>query len=173
VTLDDLNRAPRNDAERALRACCNSGRWVEALLALRPFTSVDALAKASDIAWRQTGPNDWREAIAGHPRIGERSAPSADDRSGNWSVREQSAIDTASDATRAELAAANREYEARFGHIFLVSATGKSASELLDIVRRRLQNEPDAELAIAGEELRQIARLRLEKLIAANAEARR
>ncbi len=173
MTLDDLNRAPRDEAARALRACCSSTRWVEALLAQRPFASVDTLLSASDAAWRDTGPNDWREAIAGHPRIGERSSAQADDRSRTWSAGEQSGMDAASDATRATLAAANREYEAHFGHIYVVFASGKSAAELLEIVRQRLQNPPDAELAIAGEELRKIARLRLEKVIAANEEARR
>jgi 2-oxo-4-hydroxy-4-carboxy-5-ureidoimidazoline decarboxylase len=165
VTVEDFNRLPRDDAARALLACCSSQRWVEGVLTRRPFASVAAVLTASDAVWRETGPNDWYEALAGHPRIGERTAAHADERARRWSVGEQGSVDTSDADTRAKLARANREYEARFGHIFVICATGKSAAELLAARRARMHNSPDVELAVAAEELRKIARLRLTKLL--------
>jgi 2-oxo-4-hydroxy-4-carboxy-5-ureidoimidazoline decarboxylase len=178
VTLDELNSLPHDAAARSLHACGGSRRWVDALLAQRPFASLDELLNASDAAWRGTRPNDWHEAFAGHPRIGERATAqtddrTADDRRPNWSAAEQSAVDAADAATRSALADGNREYEARFGHIFLVCASGKSAAELLELLRTRLRNAPDEELAVAGDELRKIARARLEKLLAPKEGVRR
>jgi len=167
LTLDELNSLSRVAAARVLYACGGNGRWVDAMLARRPFASVAAVLDACDAAWRDTGPNDWREAFAGHPRIGERIPENRrpEDRGPNWSAAEQSGMDAADAAKRSALAQGNREYEERFGHIFLVYASGKGAAELLELMRRRMRNAPDEELAVAGEELRKIARVRLEKLI--------
>ncbi|MGH7712175.1 MAG: 2-oxo-4-hydroxy-4-carboxy-5-ureidoimidazoline decarboxylase, partial [Gemmatimonadaceae bacterium] len=165
MTLDELNGAPRAVAAKSLLACCASTRWVGAVLSQRPFTSLEALLAASEAAWRATGPNDWIEAIAAHPRIGARDPTDTDAGSRAWSASEQSGVDIANAATRSALADANREYEARFGHIYLVCASGKSAAELLGDLRARMRNTPEQELAVAGEELRKIARLRLEKLL--------
>ncbi|MGQ0643631.1 MAG: 2-oxo-4-hydroxy-4-carboxy-5-ureidoimidazoline decarboxylase [Gemmatimonadaceae bacterium] len=166
MTLDDLNAAPPHIAADALRACGASRRWLTALMAQRPFASHAALLTANDTAWHATGPNDWREAIASHPRIGERSA-ARDLRSQAWSAREQSAVAAADLALRSALADANRAYEARFGYIFLICATGKSAAELLTSIHERLRHTPETEIAVAGNELRKIARLRIEKLLGA------
>lgn len=166
LTLDELNSLSRVAAARVLYACGGNGRWVEAMLARRPFASVAAVLDACDAAWRDTGPNDWREAFAGHPRIGERAPEDRlEDRGPNWSAAEQSGVDAADAAKRLALAAGNREYEERFGHIFIVFASGQSAAQMLELMRRRMRNAPDEELAVAGEELRKIARVRLEKLI--------
>lgn len=173
MTLAELNAASREAAARALLACCRSRRWVDALLARRPFSSLEALLTAADAAWSQTGPSDWHEALAGHPRLGESSARGDDSQSREWSAREQAGVSAASGAAQSALANVNREYEAQFGHIFLVAAANKSAAQLIEIARHRMNNTADVEIAVAGEELRKIARLRLEKLIAANVEARR
>ena len=173
MTLAELNAASREAAARALLACCRSRRWVDGLLARRPFSSREGLLTAADAAWSETGPNDWHEALAGHPRLGESIARDADSRSKEWSAREQAGVSAATAAAQSALANVNREYEAQFGHIFLVAAAGRSAAQLIEIARQRMNNTADVEIGVAGEELHKIARLRLEKLIAADKEARR
>jgi OHCU decarboxylase len=136
------------------------------MVARRPFASVDDALAAADESWAPLGPNDWREAFSHHPRIGERqSVVPQDARAAGWSSSEQGLVESAVGATRDELARVNREYEAKFGHIYIVCATGKSADELLAIARRRLQNEPAAELCVAADEQHQITRLRLRRLL--------
>ena len=164
MTLDELNAISDVAAGRALRACCGASRWVDAMVARRPYGSEEELLETADAVWRELGPDDWREAIAQHPRIGEMVLES-DARSRAWSSGEQSGVSAADDAKRAAVTAANKEYEERFGHIFLINATGKSATEILAACRSRMSNAPDEELAVAGEELRKITRIRLEKLI--------
>ena len=170
LTLEELNSLSSVAAARVLHACGGSARWVDAMLARRPFASVPAVLDACDATWRDTGPNDWREAFAGHPRIGDRGP---EDGGPSWSAAEQAGVDAADAAKRGALAEANREYEEKFGHIFLVSASGKSAAEMLELLRSRMRNAPDEELAVAGDELRKIARVRLEKLLGAREGVRR
>jgi 2-oxo-4-hydroxy-4-carboxy-5-ureidoimidazoline decarboxylase len=166
VTLDDLNALPPDRAADALGACCGASRWVESMVAHRPFASIDAALAVADDAWAPLGPDDWREAFSHHPRIGEQgSAVPQDTRGAAWSSVEQGGVAAAADTIREEVARVNREYEAKFGHIYIVCAMGKSADELLSIARRRLQNEPSAELRVAAGEQHQITRLRLRKLL--------
>ena len=120
---------------------------------LRPFESREVLLAAADEVWKSLGPDDWREAFAHHPRIGERASGTA--------ANEQSGMRSAADDVRARLAQANRDYEARFGYIYIVCATGRSADEMLDIVQERLNNEPETELKVAAEEQRKITQIRL------------
>lgn len=167
MTLDELNALSADEAARTFQACAASSRWVAAMLERRPFASREALLMAADAAWRELGPNDWREAIDAHPRIGETFSPHSDAQSRAWSRQEQSGVAGTDTDMRFELAQANREYEARFGHIFLVHATGKGFAEVLRLCRARMRNTPDEELAVAGNELRKIARTRLEKLLGA------
>jgi OHCU decarboxylase len=129
------------------------------MVAARPFESADALFGASDGIWRFLGRDDWLEAFAAHPRIGERAAA-------GWPSDEQTGAAAADEPTRARFTQANREYDRRFGHIFIVCATGKAAAEMLALLETRLGNDPATELAIAAEEQRKITRLRLEKLLA-------
>ena len=167
MTLDQLNHLPTQDAWAAFERCCGASAWVEHMCAQRPFRSTDALNAAAESGFALLGPDDWREAVAHHPRIGdvaalrERFASTA-----GWAGEEQRGASTASDATLAALAEGNRAYEERFGYIFIVCATGKGADEMLRLLRARLPNAPAAELGIAAEEQRKIARLRLEKLLA-------
>jgi OHCU decarboxylase len=122
---------------------------------------------AADEIWESLGPADWREAFSSHPPIGERkSVAPQSERGVAWAASEQSGVEGAREEVRAQLAAANREYEQRFGYIFIVFASGKSAEEMLALARKRLRNDPDVELPIAAEEQRKITRLRLDKMLA-------
>lgn len=153
-------------AEAELRKCCGASRWVRAVAEGRPYGSAQALFEAADRAWADTGEADWREAFQSHPRIGETKAAAGQSATEKrWSTQEQRGTSGASDEARAALAAVNREYEARFGHIYLVCATGRSAEELLAIARDRLHNTPGDELRVAAAEQHKITRLRLEKLL--------
>jgi len=166
--LDRFNALPAQEAAAQLRACCGASRWVEAMLARRPFESVDALLATADEAWRAAGPEDWDEAFAHHPRIGERrTAAPVSATARTWSANEQSTAAGAGAATRDALAEANEAYERRFGRIYIVCAAGRSAEEMLADIAVRMKNDPDRERAIAVEEQRKITRLRLETLIAA------
>lgn len=165
MTVDELDSLPADIAADVFRSCCGSTQWVNDMVARRPFGSVSRVLSAADEAWRSTGKSDLYEAFAHHPRIGERSAAAVQlARAGNWSSGEQVGIESASASVLASLAEANRAYEERFGHIYLVSATGMSAGQLLAFARERLSNEPEAELGVAAEEQRRITQLRLKKL---------
>ena len=129
------------------------------MTAARPFPDANSLAETADRTWRELSKDDWLEAFAAHPAIGSKTNLSP------LSRQEQSGASGADTETLAELAALNRNYAARFGHVFLVCATGKTAAEMLAIGRTRLGNDPETELAIAAEEQRKITRLRLEKLL--------
>jgi OHCU decarboxylase len=170
LTLAELNALSADRAAELLTACCGSTRWVSAMVARRPFASFEAMLDTADAAWRQLEDRDWLEAFTHHPRIGEHksAAPQAEG-AARWSAGEQAKVSSATVAARDDLALMNREYEERFGYIYIVCATGKSADELLAIARSRLHNDPATELRTAAEEQRQITNLRLRKLIAESA----
>lgn len=158
-TLAEFNSAPLDGPLRgALRAVCAAGPWVDAVLARRPYADLAALLAGSDEATLRLDDAALAQALAGHPRIGERGESV-------WSRQEQRGAADADAALRLQLAAANADYEHRFGHVYLVCATGKSAAELLKICRDRLGNRPDAERAVVREELAKINRIRLTKLV--------
>ncbi|MEU5258075.1 2-oxo-4-hydroxy-4-carboxy-5-ureidoimidazoline decarboxylase [Amycolatopsis sp. NPDC021455] len=140
------------DVRPLLTECLAVPRWVDAVLAGRPYADVDAVKAAADLPLTS---DEIRQAMAAHPRIGEKPAS-------GWARSEQSGVDNA-DA----FAAANAEYEAKFGHVYLVCASGRSGDELLKILRERLDNDPATELAVAGRELLKIAELRLAKAVTA------
>ena len=170
MTLEELNHLPDAEAAQALRACCGAHRWVNGMLERRPFRSVDDALAAADDIWSSLGEPDWLEAFSHHPRIGERrAAVTQDARGSQWSSSEQDDVARSAEATRDALAEINRAYEEKFGHIYLVCASGKSADELLAIARRRLHNDPAHERRVAADEQRQITRLRLIKLLTAAA----
>lgn len=164
MTLEELNRLPEQEAVSALLRCCTCTRWASQLISRRPFESLTALKEASDKIWQGLSDTDWKEAFAGHPKIGEapgkRSQASAD-----WAKQEQAGTASASEEILRSLAEENKRYESRFGYIFIVFATGKSSKEMLGILRQRLQNDPAREILIAAEEQRKITNLRLEKLL--------
>lgn len=152
-----LNRLSPEAAERELRRCCGSERWARHMSARRPFASDAALFAAADDVWWDLEPDDWREAFAAHPRIGERDG-------GAWSAEEQAGMNEASRRLEDEIREGNRAYEAKFGHVFLICATGLSAAEMAEALDRRLDNDPEAELRIAAAEQAKITKLRLRKL---------
>lgn len=155
-----LNGLARDSAERELRRCCASERWASEMAARRPFASEAALFAAADDAWWNLEPDDWHEAFAAHPRIGERGG-------GAWSAQEQAGMSDARAPLEVEIREGNRAYEAKFGHVFLICATGLSAAEMAAALARRLDNDPDTELQIAAAEQARITRLRLQKLATA------
>jgi OHCU decarboxylase len=170
LTLPELDALPASDAEPLLESCCGSRAWVRGMLARRPFGDVDALLRAAHDVWWSLGPDDWREAFAHHPRVGERDARIPQrERSQTWSAEEQRAAARAHADDLHALGDANREYERRFGYIFIVFATGKSAPDMLALLRERLPNDPDTELRTAAGEQEKITRLRLLKLVGATA----
>ncbi len=157
---------PEPQANKLLAECCGASRWVSGMLARRPFRSHAVVLSTADEIWRSLDSRDWREAFSHHPRIGERnSAMPQSERGSAWAAGEQSGVERAHGDVRAELAAANREYEQRFGYIYIVFATGKSAEEMLALARERLRNNPGVELGVAAEEQRKITQLRLDKLL--------
>jgi OHCU decarboxylase len=166
-SVSRLNRLTRREAETEFLKCCGSTKWARALAQARPFTSQAELLVKSDQVSDGLTSEDWLEAFRAHPRIGEqKSAKAQTEQEQRWSAQEQSAMQAASADTAAQLASRNREYEARFGFIFIVCATGKSPGEMLAILDRRIHNDPQTELQVAAAEQRKITRLRLEKLLA-------
>ncbi len=165
--LERWNGLTAADAEKEILACCGSRAWAHAMAGRRPIRDEATLLTASDEIWRGLSESDWMEAFRSHPRIGESRAERATGgHSAAWSAQEQSGVASGEDAMKAALADGNREYEKRFGHIFIVCATGKSAAEILSILRRRLQNDAQTELCEAAEQQRQITQIRLKRWIA-------
>lgn len=155
-----FNELSHDEAVGALLLICHSRRWAEQVADLRPYDDADALYNAADEVWLNLRPEDWLEALDGHPRIGERGGASAES-----SRMEQAGVSRADADVQVALAAGNREYEDRFGHIFLISAADRSAEEILANLRSRLDNDPDTEVKVAAEQHRRITRLRLERLL--------
>jgi 2-oxo-4-hydroxy-4-carboxy-5-ureidoimidazoline decarboxylase len=157
-SVEELNQLPEEAARETLGPCCESTLWVDAVVAARPYASIDALLEASDAAVTALGRQDLAEALAGHPRIGDR-------RVAGWSGQEQAGVASADSDLRQALAEGNAAYERRFGHIYLACATGRNASELLNFLRDRLGNDPAAEWRVVATELAKINRIRLRKLV--------
>jgi 2-oxo-4-hydroxy-4-carboxy-5-ureidoimidazoline decarboxylase len=165
--LTHLNELPALAATQELLACCSAPSWAERMAAGRPYGSpLDAIRQSAMIVSSMTVPN-LAEALAGHPRIGERTeAGHGGIRSGAWSAQEQSGVDGADAGTARALAASNLEYERRFGHIYLVCASGRTGAELLSLLRSRLRNDAPAEWQVVRSELQKINEVRLRKLLA-------
>lgn len=157
-----LDRADVNEARELLGRCCGSTSWVEAMLARRPFRSREALSVTARDIWLRLDRSDWLEAFSHHPKIGDRAAlRQRFAATRHLSAKEQAGVDSASESTFTALAEANEEYEKKFGYIFIICATGRSADEMLGILRARLRNDPEREMRIAAEEQAKITELRL------------
>jgi 2-oxo-4-hydroxy-4-carboxy-5-ureidoimidazoline decarboxylase len=171
MSADELarfNALSAAGAREELLTCCNSPVWADRMASGRPYSSArDAVRQSSAIVAMLSVP-ELESALAGHPRIGER--PAADgqgsSRSGEWSRQEQSGAAASDEETARALAEANVEYEGRFGHIYLVSASGRSARQLLDLLRARLRNSPATEWQVVRTELQKINEIRLVKMLA-------
>jgi allantoicase len=164
--IERLNQMPRAQAAKALQDCCGSKKWVEQVLARRPFCDAAGLFDASDDAWENLKRKDWLAAFRAHPAIGgTKAAARQTETARRWSTGEQSVVQKASPDTLVVLAAANQAYQATFGHVFLICASGKTSDEILKALQQRLANDPQVELRIAADEQKKITRLRLEKLL--------
>ena len=155
MTLASFNAAPAGEAMTEMLACCASPRFALAMTAGRPYPSPGAALAAVDAAFESLAWDDVLEAMAGHPRIGARA--------GGQSATEQSGV---AGASRAALAAGNREYEDRFGHVFLICATGLSGDQILAALDKRLKHNQENERTVAFAELRKITRLRVSGALA-------
>jgi allantoinase len=157
--LQRLNAAPAEEALSDFTRCCGSPAWAAKMESRRPFANVGQLLEQADRAWNETAAKDWLEAFRAHPRIGESSTS-------KWSQQEQAGARSAAMDIQKQLAEGNRNYFERFGFIFIICATGKSAEEMLAELHRRMKNDRDTELKNAAEQQRRITRLRLLKLVA-------
>src|SRR4051794_8122666 len=163
TVLSTWNKADESSATEAMLACCAARRWAQAMVALRPYSSVESMSLTADEVWSTMEEPDWMEAFAAHPRIGERKAAGSTSPSEAWSEQEQLSATSAAEQVLVDLAQGNAEYEQRFGFTYIVCATGKSAEEMLANLERRLSNERDIELREAAEQQRQIMQIRLGK----------
>jgi len=165
-SLREFNDLPGDSARQVLLNCCPARRWADELVSARPYACADELLARSAQAVTGLEPDDLRQALSGHPRIGApEPAGQAHRAAGGWSGQEQSGVDRADQELMQALAAGNRAYEQRFGHIYLVCATGRSGAELLDLLQARLGHDPAAEWRVVAAELEKINRIRLRKLI--------
>lgn len=161
-----LNAASDEESWNALSRCCGASRWILQMMQARPFADAATLLEQSDAAFETLGRADWLEAFAHHPKIGDlESLRSKFAATREWAGNEQVGTDAASESTLRALAGGNQDYEAKFGFIFIICASGKSADEMLLALRARLPNTPEEELHQAAREQTQITRLRLGKLL--------
>jgi len=158
-TLTAFNAAPPDAAVRDVLACCASTRFAKAITDGRPYRGPTELQHAIDAEFAALSWDDIVESMNAHPRIGDRQA------SAGWSAAEQSGAAAASDQVRQALATGNVAYEQRFGHVFLICASGLSGAEMLSRLQARLKNDQEAERAVVRQELAKITRLRMAKLL--------
>jgi len=158
MTIRELNGLPSDQAYAEFLKVCGSEKWAAQMVSLRPYQDTDMLRERATEVWRRMNPSDWMQAFATHPKIGEAA-------NSEWSKQEQSKASQANARTAASLKLANETYQKKFGYIFIICATGKTADEILSSLNLRLLNSPQGELTIACEEQLKIIHLRLEKLI--------
>ncbi len=166
MILETLNHLPEEKARQSFMQCCTSIVWVNRMVNARPFASKQALIEAADLAWQGLTELDYLEAFEGHPEIGD--VNSLREKYANTKALasgEQSSVMNAPEQVLADLSDGNDEYHTKFGFIFIVCATGKSAAEMLALLQARLPNDKATELVNAAEEQRKIFHIRLEKLL--------
>jgi len=167
MTLEELNKISQPQLKEELLKCCGSSTWVKMMMAYFPADSMEGLLEQAEEIWSECSEDDWREAFAHHPKIGDvESLTKKFASTAQWASGEQSGVNTAATETITALAEGNRLYEEKFGYIFIVCATGKSAEEMLTLLQGRLKNDPEKEIKIAAAEQNKITQLRLQKLIA-------
>jgi 2-oxo-4-hydroxy-4-carboxy-5-ureidoimidazoline decarboxylase len=161
------NTLPSDEAATEILSCCGSRTWAANLAARRPFAEEQTLFTAADDCWQNLPEADWLEAFRSHPRIGEQHAQKKTTTvSAAWSRSEQSRMREADDAILLRMREGHRQYEERFGRIFIVCASGKQPAEMLSILEHRLANDPAQELLESGAQQQQIMQLRLRKWLA-------
>jgi 2-oxo-4-hydroxy-4-carboxy-5-ureidoimidazoline decarboxylase len=167
MTIEELNNLSTKKTIQELLKCCGSSVWVGKLTNNKPFKNKQQLLEVSDRIWSACSKHDGLEAFTHHPKIGDlKSLEKKFASTKEWAGKEQAGVDSASHKTLVELAEGNQTYENKFGYIFIVCATGKTANEMLTMLQSRLQNNPEAEIKIAMNEQNKITHIRLEKLIA-------
>jgi 2-oxo-4-hydroxy-4-carboxy-5-ureidoimidazoline decarboxylase len=165
MTLHELNTLTQPQLKQELLKCCGSSTWVKMMMTYFPVDTMEELLEEAEEIWYECSEDDWKEAFAHHPKIGDvESLTKKFVSTAQWASGEQSGVNTASKETIEALAKDNKKYEDKFGYIFIVCATGKSAAEMLAILQSRLPNTPDDEIKIAAEEQNKITKLRLQKL---------
>ncbi len=166
MTLEEFNFLLPKQAKKELLKCCGSKTWALDMMIYFPFKSKKQMLKKADKAWKQCIEEDWREAFTHHPKIGDmESLAKKFANTKKWAGNEQSGVQSASHETLVALAKGNEAYEQKFGYIFIVCATGKSASEMLQMLQTRYLNTPEQEILIAKEEQNKITQIRINKLI--------
>ncbi len=166
MTLSELNQLPVSQLKAALTTCCGASVWVNRMARLSPFETAGTLFDQAETTWLTCTEADWREAFTHHPKIGDIDSLRAKFATTKaWAAGEQAGVSSASEQVLDGLTAGNRQYEEKFGYIFIICATGKSAGDMLDSLNARLSNSPKTEIRIAMQEQGKITRLRLEKLL--------
>jgi 2-oxo-4-hydroxy-4-carboxy-5-ureidoimidazoline decarboxylase len=166
MTLEAFNQLSKKTLKEQLTHCCGSSVWVREMMKHVPFKNMEDLLKWSDELWLATSQEDWREAFLHHPKIGDiESLQKKFASTAQWAEGEQGAVKQASEDTIKALAQGNSLYEQKFGFIFIICATGKSANEMLSLLQARLPNSMEEELKTAMLEQQKITQLRLRKLL--------
>lgn len=166
MTLHELNILPKQQLREELTKCCGSQAWIEKMLPFFPADDMVELLEDAEEQWFKCSEQDWKEAFAQHPKIGDmESLEKKFASTATWASGEQGDIAKAPPKTLQQLNEANQQYEDKFGYIFIVCATGKSADEMLGMLQTRLQNSPEVEIEIAADEQNKITKLRIEKLL--------
>lgn len=166
LTLAQLNALAPDDAEEMFRGCCATAWWARQMEACRPFENAGQLHDAADAIFEEMAEGHWLEAFAAHPKLGDvESLRMKFVGNKEWSAGEQAGVDEADEAVLQDLAAGNEKYEARFGYIFILCASGLTATQMLAALEKRLRNDPDHEAPLAAGEQCEITHLRLEKLL--------
>ncbi len=166
MTLHELNIISQPQLKEELMKCCGSTTWVKMMMAYFPADDLVELLEDAEEMWYECSVEDWKEAFAHHPRIGDvASLTTKFSNTAAWASHEQSNVNSAAKETIEALAQGNRLYEEKFGYIFIVCATGKSTEEMLALLQARLSNKPEDEIKIAAEEQDKITQLRIQKLI--------
>lgn len=164
MTIKEFNQLSAQEAKNEIFKCCGCTSWATKLTDNRPFNTIDDLRITSDTIWSTVSETDLMEAFSHHPKIGDKSSLQKKFVTKEWASNEQSGVNNASEKIIDELAKGNADYEKKFGYIFIVCATGKSATEMLEMLKNRLPNSPEVEIKIAAREQNKITHLRINKL---------
>ncbi len=166
MTLESLNALTISDANEQFELCCGAANWIQKMNRNRPFQNENEVYKKAESIWFSLSSKDWLEAFIHHPKIGDiDSLRKKFHNTKSISENEQSGVNDAAESTLEDLAESNQLYEDKFGFIFIVCATGKSADEMLAMIKIRLNNNVNAEMLNASKEQNKITKLRLEKLL--------
>jgi 2-oxo-4-hydroxy-4-carboxy-5-ureidoimidazoline decarboxylase len=165
MTIEQFNILSSEEAFKEIFKCCGATNWAHAVVAKRPYSTVALLKESSDAIWNACGTEDFLEAFTHHPKIGDKKSLEKKFAStSSWASNEQSGVDSANDKVLDELAKGNTDYENKFGYIFIVCASGKSAEEMLQLLQERLPNSPEQEIVVAAGEQNKITHIRIDKL---------